>query len=97
VLSAIGSFVLAVGMDFVEGLDRAHPANLYTRIAQTWDIRAYTIETFRKTPYTTLRHFSKVFEESIEMLGNSLLWYVFLRRLAASALEIRIRFAGPHP
>ena len=42
----------------------------------------------------TLRHFSKTFEESIEMLGNSLLWYVFFRRLGTSAREVRIRFTN---
>lgn len=94
VLTAIGCFVTAVGMDFVEGLEPDHPANLYTIIVRNVDIREYTVRTFRETPFTTLRHFSKTFEESIEMLGNSLLWYVFLRRLGASAHEVRIRFAN---
>lgn len=94
VVSAIGCFVVAVGMDFVEGLEPGHPANLYTIIVRNVDIRDYTVTTFDETPFTTLRHFSKTFEESIEMLGNSLLWYVFLRRLGASAHEVRIRFAN---
>lgn len=94
VLAAIGCFVVAVGMDFVEGLDPGHPANVYTRITQTWDLRAYTMHTFGRTPFVSLRHFSKVLEESIEMLGNSLLWYLFLRRLGGSAQEIRVRLAS---
>lgn len=94
VLSAIGCFIVAVGMDFVEGLEPGHPANLYTIIARNVDMREYTVRHFQETPFTTLRHFSKTFEESIEMLGNSLLWYVFIRRLGASAHEVRIRFAN---
>ncbi len=94
VLLAIGCFVVAVGMDFVEGLERDHPANLYTILVRNFDMHEYTIRTFSQTPFKTLRHFSKTFEESIEMLGNSALWYVFLRRLGASAHEVRIRFAN---
>ena len=91
VVLAIACFAVAVGLDFVEGLDREHPWNLYRWIAERWAIEPFTRERFGVSAFRALRHFSKSIEESIEMLGNSLLWYVLLRALGERAYEIRIR------
>jgi len=91
VLTAIALLVGAVGLDFVEGLSEDHPLNIYTAITETVDISAFTERQFGENPYETLVHFSKSIEEFMEMLGNTLLWAVFLRHLADLTDEIRVR------
>jgi hypothetical protein len=92
VASALVCFAIAVGMDFVEGLNEEHPWNLYTHLTETIDFGDYTQYRFRHDPYDTLRHFSKSIEEFLELLGNTLLWSVFLRRLVEMAPKLHIRF-----
>ncbi len=94
VVVAIGCFVTAVSLDFVEGLAEKHPWNLYTWIAERWDLESFTEARFDESPFDTLRHFSKSIEEFLEMLGNTLLWYVFLRRLTETAPDLRFRFTA---
>ncbi|HSH42819.1 MAG TPA: hypothetical protein VK973_11915 [Arenicellales bacterium] len=76
VAGAIACFVLAVGMDFVEGLDEGYR---WLTGATGW--RADTV-----------RHFSKSLEEFIEMVGMSLFLVTFIGHLARVAPRIRIRF-----
>ena len=92
VATALICFSVAVGLDFVEGLAEEHPWNLYTRLTEAIDFGDTTAYRFRRSPYDTLRHFSKSIEEFLEMLGNTLLWSVFLRRLVEIAPRLRIRF-----
>ena len=94
VVAALGCFVTALALDFVEGLDRDHPWNLYTRISQAYDFGDWTEYKFGHNAYDTLRHFSKSIEEFLEMFANTLLWYVFLKRLMEMAPELRFRFRG---
>jgi hypothetical protein len=89
---ALSCWVVAVGMDFVEGLDEDHRWNLYTRIAEGYELGAWTEARFDKSAYDALRHFSKSIEEAIEMLGMSILWFLFLRHLAVVAWDLRVRF-----
>ncbi len=92
IVIAIGCFVLAVGMDFIEGLDEYHPWNVYTSLSARYEgIDSFALVRFKKSGYETLRHFSKSLEEAIEMLGNSILWFLFLRRLFAGLGEVRLR------
>lgn len=95
VLAAIGCFVIGVSFDYVEGLDEDHPANLYTILADTYDIEEFTQQRFQHTGYDTLRHFSKTTEEALEMLGMTLLWIAFLRHLPNVAGRIEIRLLNP--
>ena len=54
---------------------------------------------FEETPanaarsgYDTLQHFSRSAEETLEMLANSLLWFLFLSnlpRVASGGLQVR--------
>ena len=77
---AIGLFVVAEGLDFLEGMDSA----IIDRSATLFDI---TQE--RAT------HFSKSIEEFFEMLGTTLLLYVFLNKLVNLTRSITFELAGP--
>ena len=98
-LLAIGlsCFVLAVGLDFIEGLKRDHPWNLYTLISNTFELDDFTRRRFNHSAYTTLRHFSKSIEETIEMLGMTVLWVVFLRHWTRIASSLHVRFEKTPP
>ncbi len=91
-VTAIALQVLAVGMDFVEGLDDDHRWNLYTVIANRYDLEPWTEARFGETAFDTLRHFSKSIEEAIEMAAMSILWFLFLRHLSHVAGDLRVRF-----
>lgn len=90
--AAISCFVLAIGLDFVEGLDEDHPLNLYTILDDRFDIESFTMERFDREAYTALRHFSKSIEETLEMLGMTLFWVAFLGHLFRTAPDLRFRF-----
>jgi hypothetical protein len=68
----------AVGLDFIEGLERDHALNLYDRIADAYDFAAFTRERFKTSEFETLRHFSKAIEETLEMFAMTLFWVTFL-------------------
>lgn len=67
VVLALACFVTAVGLDFVEGLDKGHEWNLHTMIRDKYGLGKYTV-----------RHFSKSIEEFLEMLGITLFWVSFI-------------------
>ncbi len=92
---ALSCLALAIGLDFVEGLESDHPLNLYTVIANTFDLDNFTQQRFDRPPYTALRHFSKSIEEVTEMFAMTLLWVAFLRYLTTLGLELRLRGAEP--
>ncbi|GBC60144.1 hypothetical protein DENIS_1089 [Desulfonema ishimotonii] len=68
VILALTCFVIAVGLDFIEGLDKKHPWNFHTRIRHTYHLDKYTV-----------RHFSKSAEEFLEMFGITLFWSAFIQ------------------
>ena len=94
VLLAFGLFGLAVGLDFLEGLDRKHPWNLYAGLMNSSDVEVLSRRLDRPTHYT-VRHFSKSLEEFLEMFANTLLWSVFLTRLFEIGADLRIRVREP--
>ncbi len=67
---ALASMGFAVGLDFIEGLDKEHPWNIYTFIRDYFETRSYTVW-----------HFAKVLEEFLEMLSISFFWVVFTKHL----------------
>jgi len=91
---ALMCFCVGVGLDFVEGLDEDHRWNLYTQVADRYDLRAFTLRQFGRRPYDALRHFSKSFEEFLEMAGTTILWGVFLSHLFNRSRELNVRFTG---
>jgi hypothetical protein len=69
-VTAAGCMVLAVGLDFIEGLDDDHGWNVQVWIREAFDLSRYTV-----------RHFAKSLEEFLEMLAISLLLMLFVRHL----------------
>jgi hypothetical protein len=63
--------VVAVGLDFFEGLSVPHAWNIQTRMADAYDLNLYAI-----------RHFSKSLEEFIEIVGMALFWVAFIKFLS---------------
>ena len=92
VVAALACLAVAVGLDFVEGLDPDHPWNLYAWIDQRYDFEEFTLQRFDRTQYAALEHFSRSIEEFLEMLANTFLWVVFLHHLTVVAQDLRVRF-----
>ncbi len=85
VAAALGLFAAAVGLDFIEGLTENHPWNLYTWLADRWQIQSDF----------TVRHFAKSLEEFLEMLGMTLLWVSFVRHFTYSFQQTILDFRRP--
>jgi len=82
VVLALGLLVLAVVADFFEGVDKGHPLDFYSALAEVFD-----------TSLGRVRHFAKSFEETLEMLSMSLLWVVCLRHLIETTPQLDLRFS----
>ena len=67
---AFACMAIAVGLDFIEGLEKKHPWNIYTLIRDYYEVRSYTVW-----------HFAKVAEEFLEMFAISLFWLVYTKHL----------------
>lgn len=68
--TAVGIMALAVLLDFFEGLNKTNPWNPHTWIRESFTLSQYTV-----------RHFSKSFEEFLEMFSISLLLMLFTAHL----------------
>jgi hypothetical protein len=79
-IAALALMALAVGMDFIEGLERSHPWNLHVGIEQWLGLDSHTV-----------RHFSKSLEEFLEMLGTTLFWLAFLGHLIGRFPVLHLR------
>jgi hypothetical protein len=75
---AMGMYVMAVGMDFVEGLE----SEPYERIADF-----FFTETYR------IRHMSKAIEEFLEMFGTTIFLIAFLKTLFSLSRECKINIS----
>jgi len=95
VLAGVSCFVVAVGLDFIEGLDPGHPWNVHFWIGSNWDIDVFARRRFARTAFDASLHFSKSLEETTEMFGTTLLWIALLRHLTEVTDELRIRFVPP--
>ena len=93
VLAALSCFALAVGLDFIEGLDEDHPWNLYTILTAQTNIDGWSMDRFGRSGFATLDHFARSLEEFLKMLAITLFWVVFLRHLTSVAQEIRMRLS----
>lgn len=91
-LLALSCWGAAVVLDFFEGLDSRHPWNLYRFLDEYFDLDDWAKEQFRRSAFTALRHFSRSIEEALEMLGMSILWFLFNRHLAVVAGNLHVRF-----
>ncbi len=68
--AAAACMALAVGLDFIEGLEDEHAWNAYVWVHNVFDLRG-----------SFIRHFAKSLEEFLEMLAISLLLMLFLCNL----------------
>ncbi|MCP3902363.1 MAG: hypothetical protein GY715_01910 [Planctomycetes bacterium] len=94
-LTAIGMLVVAIGIDWIEGLDQKHELNLYNNIAEKFDLDKICRERFRKNGYVSVQHFFKSAEECFgEMGANSVLWFLFLRHLMRSVPGVNLVFTS---
>lgn len=94
VLGGVACMVVAVGMDFVEGLDPDHRFNLYTIATERFALEGWSRANFHTGAYRSLIHFSRSTEEVIEMFGNTLIWVAVVRHWTAHFKDVTIRFRG---
>ena len=97
-LIAVGLMAVAVGLDFVEGLEPDHQWNLHQRLTEVVDLSAYTEAQFDEEPFESVRHFSKSLEEFMEMLSMTLLWLILIAHLAriAPRLDLHLQLDPDH-
>jgi hypothetical protein len=76
--AGLGMFVLAVGIDVLEGVPEYGPEGALQALSDDGDY--------------ALRHYVKVAEEFLELLGATCFLVAFLRQLTAEAAEFRFRF-----
>jgi hypothetical protein len=93
-VAGIACFVVAVGLDFIEGLDPGDRDHPYRRLAAELDLYRVSRRKFGRSPYEVVAHFSKSIEETIEMFGTTILWVAVLRHVMSRAVELRFRFTG---
>ena len=91
VVFAFMLFGMAVGLDFLEGLDPDHPWNLYTAAVNRYDVSEFTRARFSQSPYETVLHFSRSIEESFEMLANTCFWAAILGHIDAVMGNLTMR------
>ena len=77
---AIGLFIVATAMDFIEGMDNG--------------ILNWAAGAFSTTPERAV-HFSKSIEEFLEMLGTTTFLYVFLKNLTSLTPSLAFEFHPP--
>ena len=76
--AGLALFVMAVGIDVLEGVPEYGPAGALEMLSDDGNY--------------ALRHYAKVTEEFLELLGGTCFWLAFLRQLAAIAPSLRFRF-----
>jgi hypothetical protein len=81
VMSGLALIAAAVGLDFIEGLGRAHSWNLHVSLEHAWSLDTHTV-----------RHFSKSIEEFLEMLGTTLIWVAVLGHFMTRFPTLRLDF-----
>lgn len=92
---ALACFVFAVALDFVEGLERDHPWNVYAWVGREADFDSLAFRWFHEPTFDVLDHFSRTLEESTELVGITLLWAALLYHLGDRAGDVRIRALAP--
>lgn len=82
----------AVAMDFFEGLEPDHPANVYAAAVSRYpSLELWSERRFGTPAEESLRHFSRSIEETFEMGAMSILWFVLLSHLGTVARDVRLR------
>jgi len=97
VVLALFCFVIAIGLDFGEGLGEEHALNPYNYLVEHTGADEWARKRFHRTGYDALRHFQKSLEECIEMFGMTLLWIALLGELLHVAPEVRLVISSDRP
>lgn len=99
-----GAFALlaaAVGLDFIDGLDAAHPLHAYAWLARDGRLDATALALFDREGLDAVIHVSRAVEESLEMVAMTLLWTTVLAHAHAAFPGLRLRWdvpaAAPEP
>lgn len=82
VILALGAFVLAVGLDFLEGLDPDDPGNPYYGVGR-W-AEGFAALTTYDDGFDLVSHLSRSVEECLEVFANTLLGGVVARYLVTT-------------
>ncbi len=91
-VASMALMATAVALDFFEGLDEGHRANLYRAAVSRYpSLDAWSQRRFGAAASEALRHFSKSIEETLEMGATSILWFVLLGHLGSVASDVRLR------
>jgi len=90
-VGACAAVALTIAMDFVEGLDRDHPWNLYAGLAASERFDDWSHRRFETSAYETVLHAARVLEELIELAAGTALLGLLLRQLLSLAPELRVR------
>jgi hypothetical protein len=77
-------FAVTLAMDFVEGLDRDHPWNVWARFAVDERLDDWSHRRFDTSAFATLQHGARVVEELLEVAGGTVLLVLLLGHLTAS-------------
>lgn len=92
VLGALILLSAAVGLDFIEGLDRGHDWNLYAWLSHSAALDDFTHRRFDTAAFATVRRAGMCLEEVWEMAGITLLWAAIVSHLTTATPALRIRF-----
>lgn len=76
-------YATAVLLDFIEGLPADHPLNAFSYLRTLFDLTPYTVS-----------HFNKTVEETLEMLGTTVIWLAFLRHFMQQNPVLQVRFGS---
>jgi hypothetical protein len=91
---ALALLAFAVALDFVEGLNPAHPLNAYAYLAEAWRLEPHAQVLFGMPAFDAVVHFSMVLEEGIEMMAMTVLWGVFLLHALGTLSGVRLQWAA---
>lgn len=80
-VTALGCFLIAIAIDFIEGLEPDHAFNLYTYIKEHTSLSDDFVD-----------HFAKSLEEFLEMFGMTLLLSAFFLHVSRITRAFEVRF-----
>ena len=97
IAAAFALLATAIGLDFVDGLDPAHPLNAYAWLAHEGRLDATTLAVFDREGLDAVIHVSRAVEESLEMVAMTLLWTAVLAHTLTTFPGLRLHWDAPHP
>ncbi|NKB88765.1 MAG: hypothetical protein GKS06_11140 [Acidobacteria bacterium] len=97
----VGAFfcwVVAVGIDFIEGLDAHAAGHPYSALLRAVDLREFSLRHFDYQPFDMLMHYGRLLEESLETLAVVLFGAAVIWLLTEALAQTEFRpVAAPKP